>query len=157
MKALRRRLAEMGVNVPALWEDIHSVVIKTLVAIEAQVRCSAHRVKLSAAAVHSNVACSVVYRRTLFAESSAFKERPLDIHLARVRLRLQVSAAVELLAIRSGTCFEVSWNSRTKHPCHSMSLVPREMLSKVSCFSECDLEKNGFSVRCGEEVARINL
>ncbi|CBN78071.1 conserved unknown protein [Ectocarpus siliculosus] len=54
LKVLRRRLAGMGVDVPALWQDIHSVVIKTLVAIEAQ-----------------------------------------------------VSAAVELLAIRRGTCFEM--------------------------------------------------
>ncbi|CAM9930919.1 unnamed protein product, partial [Hapterophycus canaliculatus] len=37
LKALRRSLAEMGVDVPALWEDINSVVIKTLIAIEAQV------------------------------------------------------------------------------------------------------------------------
>ncbi|CAM9216516.1 unnamed protein product, partial [Ectocarpus sp. 13 AM-2016] len=54
LKVLRRRLAGMGVDVPALWQDIHSVVIKTLIAIEAQ-----------------------------------------------------VSAAVELLAIRRGTCFEM--------------------------------------------------
>ncbi|CAM9200114.1 unnamed protein product [Ectocarpus fasciculatus] len=54
LKVLRRKLAGMGVDVPALWQDIHSVVIKTLIAIEAQ-----------------------------------------------------VSAAVELLAIRRGTCFEM--------------------------------------------------
>ncbi|CAB1099685.1 unnamed protein product [Ectocarpus sp. CCAP 1310/34] len=36
LKVLRRRLAGMGVDVPALWQDIHSVVIKTLIAIEAQ-------------------------------------------------------------------------------------------------------------------------
>lgn len=38
LKVLRRRLAGMGVDVPALWQDIHSVVIKTLIAIEAQVQ-----------------------------------------------------------------------------------------------------------------------
>eukprot|EP00752_Nemacystus_decipiens_P009213 g8229.t1 len=54
LKALRRRLAEMGVDVPALWGNIHDLCIKTLIAIEAQ-----------------------------------------------------VSAAVELLAIRRGTCFEM--------------------------------------------------
>lgn len=38
LKALRRRLAEMGVDVPALWENIHDLCIKTLIAIEAQVK-----------------------------------------------------------------------------------------------------------------------
>lgn len=56
LKALRRSLAEMGVDVPALWEDIHSVVIKTLIAIEAQVRCTACRFRLSVAVDHSHVA-----------------------------------------------------------------------------------------------------
>lgn len=36
--ALKKRLAKMGVDVPVLWGDIHDVVIKTLIAIEAQVR-----------------------------------------------------------------------------------------------------------------------
>eukprot|EP00903_Cladosiphon_okamuranus_P011769 g11063.t1 len=36
LKALRRRLTEMGVDVPALWGNIHDLCIKTLIAIEAQ-------------------------------------------------------------------------------------------------------------------------
>lgn len=40
LKALQRRLVDMGVDVPALWRDINDVVIKTLIAIEAQVKCA---------------------------------------------------------------------------------------------------------------------
>ena len=38
LKTLQKRLAGMGVDVPVLWGDIHDVVIKTLIAIEAQVK-----------------------------------------------------------------------------------------------------------------------
>lgn len=37
LQVLWRRLEVMGVDVPALWGNIHDVVIKTLIAIEAQV------------------------------------------------------------------------------------------------------------------------
>lgn len=37
LKTLQKRLAGMGVDVPTLWGEIHDVVIKTLIAIEAQV------------------------------------------------------------------------------------------------------------------------
>ena len=38
LKTLQKRLAGMGVDVPTLWGEIHDVVIKTLIAIEAQVK-----------------------------------------------------------------------------------------------------------------------
>lgn len=37
LASLRKRLAWMGVDVPALWEKIHELIIKTLIAIEGQV------------------------------------------------------------------------------------------------------------------------
>lgn len=37
LAGLRKRLAWMGFNVPALWEEINELVIKTLIAIEGQV------------------------------------------------------------------------------------------------------------------------
>lgn len=45
LACLKRKLSEMGVDVPSLWNGIHDIIIKTLISIEGQVRAAARIVR----------------------------------------------------------------------------------------------------------------